>query len=576
MSQVLRFTCVLAFFASAGYSQPVVRLETPTPPPDWAVAERELIDTASAATEVFAGRYLDERGYLKCVTRWGGNDGADDAMENFGGWTLLYALGGDERVRELYKTAWEGHLKQWTEATAPGIPMAEKGMYWRGFVTSFDWEHTGEALAAFNLYSLIDPGDPKYRERALRFADFYTGADSLADNYDPDHRIIKSIHNGSRGAKVTPATEIDWGGLPVDGAPDRLTRYATASNIKGDHPLNLCTTALGFNAFLVSRKTHFRDWTLEYASAWRDRIVANGGNIPTNIGLDGSIGGEWDGKWYGGVFGWDFDPESGSRNYFIRGPRIGLGIGLLLTGDRSYVEPLRQQIANLYAVKRVENGRVLLPRKHGDDGWYGYSASEHIDVQRDIYLATFDRTHLDGLERDAWIGYLDGNDPDYPAEAFQRAIANVERRAEGIRTDESIDWERPSDYPQRFNPAQVGALVNLALGGNDPGRSGNILLSRLFYWDPARERPGLPEDVAALVERITPAGVRVRLVNLDGDSPHEVIVRAGAYGEHQFTSINGERVDTQSLRVELAAGSGGVIDLGLVLYDNSPTAPGVW
>ena len=44
------------------------------------------------------------------------------------------------------------------------------------------------------------------------------------------------------------------------------------------------------------------------SDAWRDRILQNGGNVPTNIGLNGAIGGEWDGKWYGGTFGWNFDP----------------------------------------------------------------------------------------------------------------------------------------------------------------------------------------------------------------------------------------------------------------------------
>src|SRR5690606_10007098 len=114
------------------------------------------------------------------------------------------------------------------------------------------------------LYALARPDDARYGERVRRFADFYTGRDPEADNYDTERHLIKSIHNGSRGAKLTPASEMDWGGLPVEGDPDRLTRYATASNIKGDHPLNFATTALGFNAFLLSREERFRDWALEY------------------------------------------------------------------------------------------------------------------------------------------------------------------------------------------------------------------------------------------------------------------------------------------------------------------------
>ena len=569
-----RAGCLLLVMAASLAAQPALVLDQTTEPPPWAVAERLLIEAASDGVQAFFDRFVDDRGYLKCVERWGGNDGADDAMENFGGWTLLYALGGRDSVVDLYKRAWEGHIRQYTQARVPGIEMAEQGMYRREFVTSFDWEHTGEALAAFHLYGFAAPGDALYRARTTRFADFYTGDDPDADNYDRDLRIIKSLHNGSRGAKVTPATEMDWGGVPVEGAPERLTRYSTASNIRGDHPLNLCATALGFNAFALTGEQRYRDWTVEYARAWRDRVMENGGNIPTNIGLDGTIGGEWGGKWYGGVFGWNFWPQSDGRNYFIRGPRIAFGIGVMLTGDSGFVEPLRRQVANLYAAKRTEADRVLLPRKHGDDGFYGYTASQHLDVQRDVYLFTFDRSGLEGLDHDPWIRYLDGDNPNYPIQALQADLSVVRARLDAMRNDDSTDYERPSDYTQRFNPAVTNSLVELALGANPPGRAGNILHARLFYYDPARKRPGLPEQVAALVDAIAPSSVRVRVVNLDPSRARRVIVQAGAYGEHRFTDV---RTGDASLRVEgdrfevlLEPGAGGILEIGMDLYANQP------
>ncbi len=568
---LIAFSIAVAAVASA---QPAVILDDPTPPPPWALAERLLLDTASEGTRAFSAKYVNELGYLKCIERWGGNDGADDAMENFSGWTLLYALGGSEEVLALYKRAWEGHIRQYTEARAPGVEMAEHGMYWREFVTSFDWEHTGEALAAFYLYGLARPDDTVYRHRAKRFADFYTDQDALADNYDPARKIVKSLHNGSRGAKLTPASEMDWGGLPVEGDPERLTRYATASNIRGDHPLNLCATALGFNAYALSGDERFRDWALEYADAWRDRVLENGGNIPTNIGLDGSIGGEWGGKWYGGVFGWNFWPQSDGRNYFIRGPRIAFGIGVLLTGDRSFMEPLRRQIANLYEAKKTQGGRTLLPRKHGDSGFYGYTAGEYLDVQRDVYLFTADRSGLDGLARDPWIRYLEGDNSGYPLDALHADIEAVRRRLDGIREDSSIDYQRPSDYSQRFNPAVTDSLVQLMLGGNPPGRAGNVLHARLFYYDPVRSRPGLPDKVAALVDRLAPDSVRFRLVNLDPLNTRRVVVQAGAYGEHRFTEVRTgtveSRVDGNRFEVLLAPGAGGVVEVGMHLFANRP------
>ena len=555
-------------------AQVTVALEAVGSPPAWALAQRELIEAASDGVEEFARRFVDSRGYLKCVERWGGNDGADDAMENFGGWTLLYLLGGRESVLDLYKQAWEGHILQYTRARAPGIPMAENGMYWREFVTSFDWEHTGEALAAFHLYGLARPDDTSHRERVVRFADFYTGHDPLADNYDADVRIIKSLHNGSRGAKLTPATEMDWGGLPVRGAPERLTRYETASNIRGDHPLNLCATALGLNAFALTGDERYRNWAVDYTRAWKARVLENSGNIPTNIGLDGTIGGEWDGKWYGGVFGWNFWPQSDGRNYFIRGPRIGFGIGVLLTGDLSFMEPLRKQIANLYAAKKTVDGKILLPRKHGDQGFYGHTANHLMDVQRDVYLATFDRQALEGISEDPWIRYLDGKHPAYPLQALSADIETVRARVAAMREDASVDYERPSDHTQRFNPAVTSTLVRLALGGNEPGRAGNVLQSRLFYYDPARSRAGMPESVAALVDQVGPDHVRVRLANIDQAESKRVILQAGAYAQHRFESVSHQGsvvpVNGDRLEVRLSPGATGRVEIRMDVFANRP------
>ena len=56
-------------------AQPLIELSDPVSPPEWAVAERALLKAASDATVVFSDHFVDDRGYLKCVERWGGNDG---------------------------------------------------------------------------------------------------------------------------------------------------------------------------------------------------------------------------------------------------------------------------------------------------------------------------------------------------------------------------------------------------------------------------------------------------------------------------------------------------------------------
>ena len=51
----------------AGDDLAEVRVETPMPPPAWALLERELLRATEKACQQFFARYFDERGYLLCV-----------------------------------------------------------------------------------------------------------------------------------------------------------------------------------------------------------------------------------------------------------------------------------------------------------------------------------------------------------------------------------------------------------------------------------------------------------------------------------------------------------------------------
>jgi hypothetical protein len=575
-------TLVLAccLVASALAASPDVRINKPQPPPDWALAERALMKAYADAAAEFAEKYVDDRGFFRCIERWGGNDGPDDVMETFTPWTLAYALGAPESILQLYRKIWEGHLIQFAQAKAPSTQMAKDRMYVKEFVTSFDWEHTGEGLAAFYFYALIAPSDPQYVQRLRRFTGFYMNEDPGAPNYDPKHKIIRSLHNGSSGPVLTSATVYDWGGETVQGHPERHDRYRAASNIRGDHPLNLGSCSLAMNAYAVTGERKYRDWLLEYAGAWRDRVLANGGNIPTNIGLDGTVGGEWGGKWYGGTFGWNFEPTTSGRNYYMRGARTGFGEAFLLTADSSFLDPLRRQLANLYEVRKEQEGRILLPQKHGDNGWYGYTPNQYFEVQRDLYLWSMDQADRKWLVNDPWLRFLDGKDPAYPMRALQADFERLRRRIEAMRRDTSTTDTRPSDGAQRFSPVATETLVNLTLGGNDPGKDGNTLHSRLRYFDPARRRAGLPEDVAALVDKITADAVVVTLINTNPVHPRSVVVQTGAYAEHQAISVDvaGKKTPTNAsyLTVELAPGSGDALTITMKRYANQPTATFPW
>src|SRR5437588_6709338 len=122
----LRFLSIAVLCAITGAgsaAEPIIRIDTPMSPPAWALLERELLRANTAACEEFFKKYFDERGFLLCVERWGGDDGPDDAIENCNDWPLLYALGAPESVRQMYEKAWEGHLRQYTLAKTTEVTL---------------------------------------------------------------------------------------------------------------------------------------------------------------------------------------------------------------------------------------------------------------------------------------------------------------------------------------------------------------------------------------------------------------------------------------------------------------------
>src|SRR4051812_42867321 len=145
-----------------------VRIDTPMSPPGWALLQRELLKANTAACKEFFEHFFDERGYLRCVERWGGDDGPDDAIENCTDWPILHALGAPDTVLKMYRKAWEGHLRQYTAAKTTHVPFARDGMYYKEFPVTFDWLHNSEGLTVFNLQGLSDHHDRLFQQRVRR------------------------------------------------------------------------------------------------------------------------------------------------------------------------------------------------------------------------------------------------------------------------------------------------------------------------------------------------------------------------------------------------------------------------
>lgn len=143
--------------------------------------------------------------------------------------------------------------------------------------------------------------------------------------------------------------------------------------------------------------------------------------------------------------------------------------------------------------------------------------------------------------------------------------------------------------------------MQLTLGGPQILYNGGLVHVSVRYFDAARRRPGLPEDVAALVERIVAESITLTLVNLSPLEQREVIIQAGAFAEHRFTTVRytvrmseypgslwsyhappltdeqrEDRIEATHVCVALPPGTQIQLELGIVRYANTPTYVEPW
>ena len=572
-----------------------IRIATRMDPPRWAVLERRLLADNVPACREFFTKYFDDRGRIQCVLRWGANDGPDDAFENFNRWPELHALGAGNDILEMYTKGHEGLLRQYTEARTTDVPIARQGMYYKEFIVQSDWMHHGEGLQLFNRMGLSVPMDRIYQARTRRFAGFYMGEDPDAPNYDPVHKIIRSMENGSRGPMLRQATALDWVGDPFDvngfdalhgesTFEQFLAHYEEYGDVAGDHFLNLVATTLPLNAYLATGDAKYKTWIVEYMDAWLDRMRQNGGVIPSYVGLDGRIGGA-EGAWWKNAYGWGFspvNPVTGKREDRNRIPRalVGFNNALLVTGDQKYVDAWRTMIDAVNGHAREAGGRRQYPTMHGADGWYGWRDTPWNVGALEVWYWSQRPQDLARAGASGWLDFLRGANQTFPEQALERDLDGMAKRMAAMRRDTTPAERRLADNMLDYNPAATESLVQLMWGGLLPGREGGLINARLRYFDPDRQRAGVPPDVAALVSALSDTQATVTLVNLNRARARTVIVQGGAYGEHQLVSVETGGTTTPIgaplLTVRLDPGSGQRLVLNMKRYANTPTVLHPW
>ena len=98
--------------------------------------------------------------------------------------------------------------------------------------------------------------------------------------------------------------------------------------------------------------------------------------------------------------------------------------------------------------------------------------------------------------------------------------------------------DRDIHHWQRHNPVTTEALLQLTTGTPQVLFNGGLLPFRVSYADAETGRPGLPAEVAALVDTVEAGRTCLELVNLAGTATRRVVVRAGGFGADRIDEIH--------------------------------------
>lgn len=443
-------------------------------PPAWATLQTELMERLEAGAREFVARYTRDDGTLVWRDEWPGMDGSDDPYEAFMYLALLYSVGGSEEVYALARQLWDAITWQWTQY----------GQIDREFDRYYDWMHHGEANLFHYFFGLCKPDSVVDRQRARRFAGMYDGTDPVADNYDPELKLIRAPQSGSAGPRhVVTAEDMSTHRGVLDDYPApfedmRTSPYELGTcnwsddavfaevielmnqrTTRGDVPLNLNATGQFTHAFLYSGEEGLRTWVLEYLATWESRAEANGGLLPDNVGLSGIVGEYNDGKWWGGHYGWRW--PHGWLTIIEPTLNACLNAYLLTRGDESAVGLVRRQLDAHFALGRAEGEGWLVPHKHLDAGWSDYRPANPFHAIH-LWARTLDETDLERVERVprtsdwaevitprtpfatkhfnantlSWFEFMRGRNDGYPERVLRANHALIDQQLRRMRSDE--------------------------------------------------------------------------------------------------------------------------------------------
>ena len=580
----------------SNYANPILRDHTYLRTmPEWAVLQRRLFEVMDQGWRVFDEKFCNPDGSLIFNQSMDhSRDGADDFYEAFFNWPALYMLGGSEDILSAAKKSWKGVTEQLTKL---GLvkDQYERGYDWfhQGESMIFfyaicaadpkDQEFKKLAKQFADLYA--GKNSPNYVADKNIIPAPHNGSDGLRPGLGQENQDgypagdINSVMK-PYGLPLHYVEGInEWDDLAVKEKSILMASEMERVLGYGDVAVNLAVTSLIANQWLYDNEQSSADWINKYIQGWVDRAEANDGIIPDNVAPNGEVGGLHDGRWFGGHYGWTWPHGF----YSVSHATLVAGLNaILVSGDKSVLQLTRTVLQKVKSLGRVgtiietesslqagterfgvpvDKPVVLVPYRYGKDGWFDYSpmimslpmwlwylsmSDEDAKFMEELiegiapfgsYLSPTRNKEEAGHEA-PWFSYLHGKNENYPTTALAMALGQVARRMRLMETEViSGPGGVNIHFWQEVQPIVTEILTQLTLGAPQVLYNGGLQVARLRYFDADAGRIGLPNEVAALVTKITKDETLVELVNTSITQTRRVVLLAGAFGEHQFESV---------------------------------------